>query len=70
MVKGFGDDSGWKQVHGDVFRVPAYLTLYAACYGTGMQLIFLVFGVIMLAIAGRLYVDPGAMVSAGLVQSC
>mmetsp|Transcript_21028 Transcript_21028/g.26829 ORF Transcript_21028/g.26829 Transcript_21028/m.26829 type:complete len:609 (-) Transcript_21028:861-2687(-) len=66
MDHGFGDDSGWKQVHGDVFRIPNHLTLYTACYGTGMQLIFLVFGVIMLAILGSLYVDPGAMVSAAL----
>ena len=64
--QGFGDDSGWKQVHGDVFRPPAYLELYAALYGTGMQLFFLGFLVILLAIVGSLYVDRGAMVSAGL----
>lgn len=65
--QGFGDDSGWKQVHGDVFRPPAHLELYAALYGSGMQLLFLAFLVILLAIIGSLYVDRGAMVSAGLI---
>ena len=31
------DDSGWKQVHGDVFRPPAHLELFAVVYGTGCQ---------------------------------
>ena len=29
----FGDDSGWKQVHGDVFRAPRHLVLLSAAYG-------------------------------------
>mmetsp|Transcript_6218 Transcript_6218/g.9808 ORF Transcript_6218/g.9808 Transcript_6218/m.9808 type:complete len:604 (+) Transcript_6218:50-1861(+) len=62
----FGDDSGWKQIHGDVFRIPSYFSLYAACYGTGMQMIFLAFGVILLAIFGSLYIDRGALISASL----
>ena len=64
----FSDDSGWKQVHADVFRAPDHLTLYTACYGTGMQLIFLVFGVIIISIAGTLYADRGAIVTAVLVS--
>ena len=64
----FGDDSGWKQVHGDVFRVPAYVSLYAACYGTGMQLVALVLCVVLLAIFGSLYVDRGALISACLAS--
>ena len=27
------DESGWKQVHGDVFRAPKFLLLYSALIG-------------------------------------
>ena len=51
-MSGIGEDSGWKQVHGDVFRAPEYLVLYSAIYGTGWQLLALVLGVILYAMAG------------------
>jgi transmembrane 9 superfamily member 3 len=50
--RGLGDDSGWKQVHGDVFRAPSQLTLFTALWGTGWQLIVLFLGVILYAMAG------------------
>lgn len=31
------EESGWKTVHGDVFRPPQRLPLLAACVGTGVQ---------------------------------
>jgi len=49
------EDSGWKQVHGDVFRAPRLLPLLAAVLGTGWQLITLVMGVILFAVAGPLH---------------
>mmetsp|Transcript_22583 Transcript_22583/g.40038 ORF Transcript_22583/g.40038 Transcript_22583/m.40038 type:complete len:613 (-) Transcript_22583:36-1874(-) len=67
MDRDFVDDSGWKQVHGDVFRIPKHVALYAACYGAGMQLVALLFAVILLAIGGSLYVDQGALISASLI---
>ncbi len=48
-----GEDSGWKQVHGDVFRPPDNLLLFTAIIGTGWQLAFLILGVILYAIAGK-----------------
>jgi len=33
------EESGWKLVHGDVFRAPAFPLLYAVLLGTGIQLI-------------------------------
>jgi len=66
-VGGLGDESGWKQVHGDAFRAPNYLVLLVACVGTGIQLLTLAFGVILLAIAGSLYVDRGALMTVVLV---
>lgn len=62
-VGGLGDESGWKQVHGDAFRAPSNLVLLAACVGSGMQLITVAFCVILVAIAGSLYVDRGAMLT-------
>lgn len=49
------DDSGWKQVRGDVFRAPPRLVLLAALLGTGYQLLFLVFSVILLALIADFY---------------
>lgn len=49
-----GEDSGWKQVHGDVFRAPSMLVLYSAMIGTGWQLVVLVVGTILYAMAGKL----------------
>lgn len=52
-IQVIGEDSGWKQVHGDVFRAPENLVLFSAIVGTGWQLAFLVLGVILYAIAGN-----------------
>jgi transmembrane 9 superfamily protein 3 len=45
-----GDDSGWKQIHGDVFRAPSHLTLFTSLLGTGVQLLVLVFVTILMAV--------------------
>lgn len=49
------EDSGWKQVHGDVFRAPEMLPLFAALVGTGWQLLVLTLGVIIYAVLGPLH---------------
>lgn len=59
-----GDESGWKQVHGDVFRPPPNLILFTALIGTGHQLIVLVFSVIFFSFVGSLYADRGTVVTA------
>jgi transmembrane 9 superfamily protein 3 len=53
--KGQVDDAGWKQVHGDVFRAPYMLSLFAALIGTGWQLVTLTLGVIVFAVLGPLH---------------
>lgn len=50
------EESGWKLVHGDVFRSPRYLALLTAVVGIGAQLTTLVLLVIILAIVGMLYI--------------
>mmetsp|Transcript_15598 Transcript_15598/g.17992 ORF Transcript_15598/g.17992 Transcript_15598/m.17992 type:complete len:651 (-) Transcript_15598:76-2028(-) len=49
------EDSGWKQVHGDVFRAPSLLPVFAALLGTGWQLVVLTLGVIIFAVTGPLH---------------
>lgn len=50
------EESGWKLVHGDVFRPPRNLVVLSAVVGTGAQLALLVLLVILMAIVGTLYV--------------
>lgn len=50
------EESGWKLVHGDVFRPPRNLVILSAVVGTGAQLAMLILLVILLAIIGMLYV--------------
>jgi transmembrane 9 superfamily protein 3 len=49
------EDAGWKQVHGDVFRAPSLLPLFAAILGTGWQLVVLTVSVILFAVLGPLH---------------
>lgn len=57
MERDLGDEYGWKQVHGDVFRTPPNSLLFSALVGAGYQLISVVFCVIMFAIVGELYTE-------------
>jgi transmembrane 9 superfamily protein 3 len=60
-----GDESGWKQIHGDVFRAPPYLHIFSALIGTGTQLCILVFCVIFLSVG--FYHERGSIVTALIV---
>ena len=50
------EESGWKLVHGDVFRPPRNLVLLSSLVGIGTQLAALILLVILLAIIGMLYI--------------
>jgi len=52
-----GDESGWKQVHGDVFRAPPNLGFFSALIGSGYQLAVLVPCVICFSILGTFYTE-------------
>lgn len=60
------DDTGWKQIHGDVFRRPRYFPLFCALIGTGTQLLVLTSFVIFVAIGSSLYAEPGGILSVGI----
>lgn len=61
------DVTGWKLLHGDVFRTPAYGGLLAPLIGSGMQLLYMSFGLLVLSTLGVLnpsfrggYISVGA----------
>lgn len=61
------DTTGWKLLHGDVFRIPAYSGLLAPLVGSGMQLLFMATGLLLLSCLGIL--NPsfrGGFVSVGM----
>ncbi|XP_078157331.1 transmembrane 9 superfamily member 1-like [Carex rostrata] len=61
LERDVNEESGWKLVHGDVFRTPRNLVLISAFVGIGAQLATLVLLVIVLAIVGMLYIGRGTI---------
>ncbi|KAH0749290.1 hypothetical protein KY290_028522 [Solanum tuberosum] len=61
------EESGWKLVHGDVFRPPQNLALLSAVVGTGAQLATLVLLVILSAYFGKMYMRRGAIITTFIV---
>jgi len=64
------DESGWKQVHGDVFRAPRYLLVYSALIGTGYQLFTLALCVISITLFATMYDERGSMMTSFLICYC
>jgi transmembrane 9 superfamily protein 2/4 len=61
------DVTGWKLIHGDVFRTPQYGPLLAPLIGSGMQLVFMTSGLLGLSCIGIL--NPsfrGGFISVGV----
>ncbi|XP_078433979.1 transmembrane nine 1 [Wolffia australiana] len=67
LERDVNEESGWKLVHGDVFRSPQSLAILSALVGTGAQLSLLVLLVILLAIVGTLYVGRGTIITTFIV---
>lgn len=55
LERDLNEETGWKLVHGDVFRPPSQRMLLAAVVGTGIQLVMLGLFVILLTIMGTFY---------------
>lgn len=60
------DDSGWKLVHGDVFRVPKNPMLLSVLLGSGAQLFFMTGATIAFALLG--FLSPSNRGSLGTVM--
>lgn len=67
LERDVSEESGWKLVHGDVFRPAQNLALLSAVVGTGAQLSTLVLLVIICAIVGMLYIGRGAIATTFIV---
>ncbi|ESR61301.1 transmembrane 9 superfamily member 2 [Citrus sinensis] len=62
------EETGWKYIHGDVFRFPKYKSLFAAALGSGSQLFTLTVFIFMLALVGVFYpYNRGALFTALVV---
>ncbi|KAF9167311.1 hypothetical protein DFQ26_004952 [Actinomortierella ambigua] len=59
-----GDDYGWKQIHGDVFRPPANLMTFAVFLGTGHQLAWTSFFAILYTIFGQEWTERASILTA------
>lgn len=57
MERDLGDEYGWKQVHGDVFRPSSHPLIFSALIGTGHQVCTVTLAVICFAILGDLYTE-------------
>ncbi|GLV32142.1 Transmembrane 9 superfamily protein member 3 [Carabus blaptoides fortunei] len=66
MERDLGDEYGWKQVHGDVFRPASHAMLFSALIGSGYQLTTVVLSVIIFAIVGELYTERGSLLSTAI----
>jgi len=65
------DTSGWKLIHGDVFRFPQFISLFCSAVGTGLQLTVVTFTIFILALTG--YVSTtrrGSILAATVVLYC
>ncbi|KAM7484754.1 hypothetical protein LguiA_000763 [Lonicera macranthoides] len=49
------EETGWKYIHGDVFRYPKHKSLFAAALGSGTHLLTLTVLIIILGIVGLFY---------------
>lgn len=58
-----GDEYGWKQVHGDVFRSPSGALYFSCLIGNGIHITVVAVIVTILALVGRMYTERGGVLS-------
>eukprot|EP00457_Paulinella_chromatophora_P002277 gb/GEZN01002281.1/.p1 GENE.gb/GEZN01002281.1/~~gb/GEZN01002281.1/.p1 ORF type:complete len:671 (-),score=124.17 gb/GEZN01002281.1/:454-2466(-) len=62
------EETGWKLIHGDVFRPPAYGSVFAIMVGTGAQVLSMTFVTLTFALFGFLSpANRGGLLSAALL---
>lgn len=66
MERDLGDEYGWKQVHGDVFRAPVHPILFSSLIGSGYQIAFVACCTITIAIVGELYTERGSLLTTAI----
>ncbi len=64
------EETGWKYIHGDVFRFPPQLSLFCACVGTGTQILTMSACIFGLALVGVFYpYNRGALLVSCVVRA-
>jgi transmembrane 9 superfamily protein 3 len=66
MERDLGDEYGWKQVHGDVFRPATSPIIFSSLIGSGYQVAFVATCTITIAILGELYTERGSLLSTAI----
>ena len=62
------EESGWKMIHGDVFRCPPFLNLFTAFIGTGAQIFSTVFLLLLAVLLGMFKATKrGALLTACII---
>ena len=65
------DESGWKLVHGDVFRFPKHKSIFSAFIGAGTQVYVVVIIIFALAMLDVFYpYNRGAFYTAAIISLC
>eukprot|EP00744_Colponema_vietnamica_P011192 GILI01015742.1.p1 GENE.GILI01015742.1~~GILI01015742.1.p1 ORF type:complete len:585 (+),score=186.98 GILI01015742.1:31-1785(+) len=60
------DESGWKLLHGDVFRFPPLKSAFASIIGAGSQILVLGLVVVLLGSLGSFYGSRGTLITAAI----
>ncbi|EUB64714.1 Transmembrane 9 superfamily member [Echinococcus granulosus] len=63
LERELGDEYGWKQVHGDVFRCPAGILYFSSLIGNGVHITVVSLIVALLALIGKMYTERGGVLS-------
>mmetsp|Transcript_7532 Transcript_7532/g.11385 ORF Transcript_7532/g.11385 Transcript_7532/m.11385 type:complete len:636 (+) Transcript_7532:64-1971(+) len=65
------EESGWKLIHGDVFRFPQNTAVFCAAVGTGQQLLVVTFCHLVLALTGLISTNRrGSMLAGAIILYC
>ncbi|KAL5102815.1 Transmembrane 9 superfamily member 3 [Taenia crassiceps] len=63
LERELGDEYGWKQVHGDVFRGPTGTLYFSGLIGNGAHITVVSLIVALLALVGKMYTERGGVLS-------
>lgn len=66
IERDLGDEYGWKQIHGEVFRCASYPSILTALVSGGWHLFLTLLAVVTLAVTNDIWIDHGEVVTYGL----
>jgi len=63
LDRDLADETGWKKIHGDVFREPSAFVALCVLVAVGQQILFLTFACVCAALVATMYAGRGAMIN-------